>query len=277
VYRYFKPLFHIRCLKNLKTMHAYVVVVLALLVYPSESFRSAISRSNSLRATNLSDKNGGFGDFFGQAFGSTTKPPAVAAVVDKPKALADVVPSNGIIEYIGRTVPEDGSNRWETDDFQYVPASSSQLFWTRFNLWRQLPWKKIKGKVVLKAKIGGALPLEKEPQGFAFGARPDFEVVGSLQELITMFNYASHDPRIQAVMLEIDRVGCGYAKLQELRRIMAYFRQSGKKIVGYCSGGAEKELYVGKSRETKSSTISIRFPSEQQCADLSFLMRITVT
>lgn len=24
---------------------------------------------------------------------------------------------------------------------------------------------------------------------------------------------------------------------------MAYFRQSGKKIIGYCSGGAEKELY----------------------------------
>ena len=25
--------------------------------------------------------------------------------------------------------------------------------------------------------------------------------------------------------------------------MMSYFRQSGKKIIGYCSGGAEKELY----------------------------------
>ena len=25
--------------------------------------------------------------------------------------------------------------------------------------------------------------------------------------------------------------------------MMAYYRQSGKKIIGYCSGGAEKELY----------------------------------
>jgi hypothetical protein len=38
-------------------------------------------------------------------------------------------------------------------------------------------------------------------------------------------------------------LNCGYAKLQEARRLMAYFRQSGKKIIGYCSGGAEKELY----------------------------------
>jgi hypothetical protein len=25
--------------------------------------------------------------------------------------------------------------------------------------------------------------------------------------------------------------------------MMSFFRQSGKKIIGYCSGGAEKELY----------------------------------
>lgn len=41
----------------------------------------------------------------------------------------------------------------------------------------------------------------------------------------------------------IGSLNCGYAKLQEARRMMSYFRQSGKKIIGYCSGGAEKELY----------------------------------
>ena len=50
----------------------------------------------------------------------------------------------------------------------------------------------------------------------------------------------------QSLLSPISYIGslnCGYAKLQEARRMMSYFRQSGKKIIGYCSGGAEKELY----------------------------------
>ena len=39
-------------------------------------------------------------------------------------------------------------------------------------------------------------------------------------------------------------MNCGYAKLQEIRRVMHYFKQSGKKIYAYCSAGAEKELFL---------------------------------
>jgi len=39
-------------------------------------------------------------------------------------------------------------------------------------------------------------------------------------------------------------LNCGYAKLQEIRRVMHYFKQSGKKIYAYCSAGAEKELFL---------------------------------
>lgn len=49
---------------------------------------------------------------------------------------------------------------------------------------------------------------------------------------------------------------------------MAYFRKSGKKIIGYCSGGAEKELYfalgeknflVGLNRIVVISHLSLMF------------------
>ena len=114
-------------------------------------------------------------------------------------------------------------------------------------MWRQYPWKKIGPKrIILKAKVGGALPLETEPAGFGGfgGGSADLEPVASLEDLRNMLTYAAHDPRVDAVLVEIVGVACGYAKLQEVRRAMAYYRQSGKKLVAYCSGGAEKDLYL---------------------------------
>jgi signal peptide peptidase SppA len=149
-----------------------------------------------------------------------------------------------MIDYIGDTSKVKEGARWSTDTLSFVPPSDAETFWTRFNLWRQYPWKKIGGKVVLKAKIGGELPLEPSPKGFAFGAVPDFEPVESLQECMNMFNYGAYDPRVKSIILEIDRLGAGYAKLTELKRSIALFRDSGKKVYAYCSGGAEKELFV---------------------------------
>jgi hypothetical protein len=171
--------------------------------------------------------------------------PGRSVPVSEPSSQLDI-PSSGIIEYKGDTSKVNGDGpRWATDELTFVPPSRAEQFWTRFNLWKQWPWKKIRGKVVLKAKIGGALPLEPTPKGFAFGAVPDLEPVGSLQEVINMLNYGSYDPRVKAVLLEIDRLDAGYAKLTELKRFISLFRASGKKVYAYCSGGAEKELFVG--------------------------------
>jgi len=67
--------------------------------------------------------------------------------------------------------------------------------------------------------------------------------VESLSELMTLFNYAAYDPRITGVFINVGRLNCGYAKLQELRRAMTLFRQSGKKIVAFAEAVTEKELY----------------------------------
>ena len=116
------------------------------------------------------------------------------------------VPSSGIIDYIGSTIPRDNSlPRWSTDEIDYQPPTEREIKSTRFNLFRQLPWKKIRGKVVLKAKISGSLPLTSTPSGglLGFGASAELELVDSLEGLQNLLNYASVDPRVQAVMLEI--------------------------------------------------------------------------
>ena len=53
--------------------------------------------------------------------------------------------------------------------------------------------------------------------------------------------------------------------------MMAYFRQSGKKIIGYCSGGAEKELYFALGNYSLSPGYrDIEFEEEKGLASTIF-------
>jgi signal peptide peptidase SppA len=156
------------------------------------------------------------------------------------------VPTRGFIEYIGKEKSK-GVYPQPLQVRDFVEPTDKQKFGTRFSLWKQYPWKKIKGKVILKLKLAGDLALEPASQGFSFSQQKDFEPVGSMQELMDMFQYASVDPRIQAVYIELGGLTAGYAKLIELKRAMEYFRKSGKKIYGYCNGGSEKEVFASLS------------------------------
>ena len=130
------------------------------------------------------------------------------------------IPSNGLIGYIGdtsKTSGRQGSSRWETDEIKFVVSSKTDKFMTRFNLWKQFPWKKFKGKRILKAKLGGSLGLTPANKGVSFGGIPDFESLSSLQELTTLFMYGAYDPRVKAVYLDVGRIDAGYAKLTELK------------------------------------------------------------
>lgn len=155
------------------------------------------------------------------------------------------VPCKGIIDYIGKSTTE--IDDWvNSDTMVYSPPSNKDEFITKFNLWKQWPWKKIKGKVILKVKVGGSIPIESSSSGgfLGFGGVPDLEPVESLTELVDLLQFGAHDPRVHAILMDINPVQCGYAKLQELRKAMKYFRASGKPLIGYCSAGSEKELFV---------------------------------
>jgi protease-4 len=155
------------------------------------------------------------------------------------------VPTNGLIDYIGRTPGPLESSTSE----EFIPPTYFQELNTKFNLWKQFPWKKIKGKAVLKIKLGGSLPLEPSSGGgiLSVGTPSNYEIVDSLTELATLFSYAAYDPRIKGVFIEMGTLTAGYAKLQELTHEMRLFRASGKKIIGFSETASEKELFVSQS------------------------------
>jgi protease-4 len=169
---------------------------------------------------------------------------STSTAVEDVKVEVDI-PTRGIIDYIGKTRPADPEQpRWGTHEITYKPASTGELAQTRFNLWRQLPWKKLKGKAVLKIRLGGDLSIESQQSGgFSFGKK-DLEPVSSLADLSTMLLYGAYDPRITGLFVELGPLACGYAKLKEARRMLDFFKQSGKEIIGYSETASEKELYL---------------------------------
>ena len=182
---------------------------------------------------------------WGRSMPTNAKAADRGTVVDK-----DGVPVNGIIDYIGNTTVPSGE-RWEpvptAPEMLFAPPTRAQ---TRANVWamfRQLPWKKLpKGRFVLRAKIGGELPLEATSGSFIsnLNSPKDTDAVGSLEELERLFLYAAVDQRVVGVFVELSALGCGYAKLTEVRRAMERFRKSGKPLYAYFASGAEKEFFL---------------------------------
>ncbi len=97
---------------------------------------------------------------------------------------------------------------------------------------------------VLVLKVGGALPdyATEDPVARMFGAQSN-----SLTGLLTQLRKAKADKRIDAVLLDLDFVGTGWAKADELRDAITDFRSSGKPIYAYMEYGADKELYIASA------------------------------
>ena len=66
----------------------------------------------------------------------------------------------------------------------------------------------------------------------------------SMPALCEALRKAAYDPRISGLVLNLDLLGIGWAKAQELRKHIAFFRLSGKATVAYMKRGGEKEYYL---------------------------------
>ena len=80
---------------------------------------------------------------------------------------------------------------------------------------------------VLVLKLGGTLPdyANEDPVARMFGAQSN-----SLTGVLTQLRKAKADKRIDAVLLDLDFVGAGWAKADEIRDAIADFRSSGKPV-----------------------------------------------
>jgi protease IV len=83
----------------------------------------------------------------------------------------------------------------------------------------------------------GAL-AEKQRRYFADAAPPAMPVVTEA------LRKAAYDPRVRGVLLRIEPLAIGWARVQEIRRHVEFFRASGKETVAFVTRGGEREYYL---------------------------------
>ncbi|GJQ09010.1 hypothetical protein GpartN1_g801.t1 [Galdieria partita] len=126
----------------------------------------------------------------------------------------------------------------------------ARTFGFLFSLRRRIP----RGSV-LHLEIMGSLPD-------TLGSPLDALSMTSIVEVTSNIRKAAHDPRISALFVKLGPLSCGYAKIAELCRHFDYYRQTGKKIIGYMELGSEKEillsLFMDEIYAAPEASISIR-------------------
>ncbi|CAN0923480.1 Serine protease SPPA, chloroplastic [Linum grandiflorum] len=97
------------------------------------------------------------------------------------------------------------------------------------------PWQRVANGSVLCISIGGTITDVK-------GRWLSTEL--ALPEICENFAKAANDPRISGILLKFSYINCGWAKLDEIRRHILEFRNSGKFVVGYMYAFRENEYYL---------------------------------
>jgi protease-4 len=95
---------------------------------------------------------------------------------------------------------------------------------------------------VAQIRLSGALdeaPVAEDP---IFGRSGE-----NLRMKLERIKKARDDKSVKALYLEIDGIEAGYGKLDELRRAVADFRASGKKVFAYLEGGESKDYLLALS------------------------------
>ncbi len=99
----------------------------------------------------------------------------------------------------------------------------------------------IRDNSVLALKVEGELP-DYVPDSFARRIFGKDQL--SMTTLVEQLRKAKVDKRISGVLLEIDLLGAGWGKADELREVITDFRASGKPIYAFIEVSTNKEYYV---------------------------------
>jgi hypothetical protein len=151
---------------------------------------------------------------------------------------AEPTPAEAPISYPARPTKEAPLVADPEASLLYRPMTPLESFWASFRLAFALPWRRFKGGAALAFKLGGS--VAELPQS-------RFSSNASLPALCDCLLKAAHDPRVNGIVMKIDPLQCGWAKLKELRRHVAAFRASGKWAVAYLERAGEKEYYLASA------------------------------
>eukprot|EP00798_Chlamydomonas_sp_ICE-L_P004081 gene4081-14179_t len=177
---------------------------------------------------------------------STVPPPAAEASVEETKPQAESSNGNGVVAVKDDKPLPEGV-------LSFVTPPNSENFWTQLKLAFALPWRRFSAESVLSFKLEGDISDQ---------SRSTFDSGLSVPQICSAMRKAAVDPRIKGICIEIGPLGVGWAKLQEIRRYIKYFRESGKFTVAYMTRAAEKEYYLASAFEEiympESSSLSLK-------------------
>ena len=156
----------------------------------------------------------------------------------------DSIPQHGIIYHKEDESDLNYSQVVNPLGVNYNILSNNRVLLTRFLLWLQPSWRKIPDNAILNVKLGGSLSIEPSTETFKISYTDQMLKIDSLHDLISLLQWGAYDPRIRGIMIDLQSLSCGYAKLIEVKRWLDFFRQSGKPIIGYAEIANEKELYL---------------------------------
>ncbi|XP_049367619.1 serine protease SPPA, chloroplastic isoform X1 [Solanum verrucosum] len=127
-------------------------------------------------------------------------------------------------------------DQYPTGEFEFEEYSAWKSLVVKFRMLFAFPWERVRKGSVLTMKLRGQISDQLQSR-FSSGL--------SLPQICENLMKAAYDPRISGVYLHIEPLGCGWGKVEEIRRHILDFRKSGKFIVGYAPACGEKEYYIG--------------------------------
>ncbi|KAJ8553755.1 hypothetical protein K7X08_024433 [Anisodus acutangulus] len=127
-------------------------------------------------------------------------------------------------------------DQYPSGEFEFEEYGAWKSLVVKFRMLFAFPWERVRKGSVLTMKLRGQISDQLQSR-FSSGL--------SLPQICENLMKAAYDPRISGVYLHIEPLGCGWGKVEEIRRHILDFRKSGKFIVGYAPACGEKEYYIG--------------------------------
>ncbi|CAI9113400.1 OLC1v1013996C1 [Oldenlandia corymbosa var. corymbosa] len=153
---------------------------------------------------------------------------------DKPEAEADDHVNLASSEK--KKNDSDGDDKYPSGEFELRELGAWRKFNAKCKMFLAWPGERVKKGSVLTMKLGGKISEKLK-------SRSTSNL--SLPRICENFVKAAYDPRISGIYLHIDKLSCGWATAEEIRRHILDFKKSGKFIVGFLPVSRAKEYYIG--------------------------------
>jgi len=95
----------------------------------------------------------------------------------------------------------------------------------------------------VELKLSGEIVEENTRVGIFGKGKP------AMMDLLKMISRAKEDKSIRGILLRIDGLDLGLAKVQEIREAILDFRTSGKKVIAFMEMGGNKEYYLATAAD----------------------------